>query len=155
MATHSCIFAWRIPWTEEPGRLQSIGLQRVRHDWRDLAHMHTGIEISEIKITLRETGCVCVCVWNRQVNAKFLCSVINVIIVRRPENSEITGRLGQGRQLHYMEHVTVLQQISRIWEFPGNPVDKTVLLLQSVGVLSLVREVRSYILHDAAKKIRV
>ena len=33
MATHSIILAWRIPWTEEPGRLQSMGLQRVRHDW--------------------------------------------------------------------------------------------------------------------------
>ena len=31
MAIHSSILAWRIPWTEEPGRLQSIGLQRVRH----------------------------------------------------------------------------------------------------------------------------
>ena len=30
--THSSILAWRIPWTEEPGRLQSMGLQRVRHD---------------------------------------------------------------------------------------------------------------------------
>ena len=33
MATHSSILAWRIPWTEEPGRLQSMGLQRVRHNW--------------------------------------------------------------------------------------------------------------------------
>ena len=32
MATHSGIFAWRIPWTEEPGRLQSMGSQRVRYD---------------------------------------------------------------------------------------------------------------------------
>ena len=32
MATHSSTFAWKIPWTEEPGRLQSIGLQRVGHD---------------------------------------------------------------------------------------------------------------------------
>ena len=32
MATHSSILAWRILWTEEPGRLQSMGLQRVRHD---------------------------------------------------------------------------------------------------------------------------
>ena len=32
MATHSSILAWRIPWTEEPSRLQSMGLQRVRHD---------------------------------------------------------------------------------------------------------------------------
>ena len=33
MAIHSSILAWRIPWTEDPGRLQSMGLQRVRHDW--------------------------------------------------------------------------------------------------------------------------
>ena len=32
MATHSRILAWEIPWTEEPGGLQSIGLQRVGHD---------------------------------------------------------------------------------------------------------------------------
>ena len=32
MATHSSILAWRIPWTEEPGRLQSIGSQTVGHD---------------------------------------------------------------------------------------------------------------------------
>ena len=32
MATHSSILAWRIPWTEESGGLQSIGSQRVRHD---------------------------------------------------------------------------------------------------------------------------
>ena len=32
MATHSSIFVWRISWTEEPGGLQSMGLQRVRHD---------------------------------------------------------------------------------------------------------------------------
>ena len=33
MATHSSVLAWRIPWTEELGRLQSMGLQRVGHDW--------------------------------------------------------------------------------------------------------------------------
>ena len=32
MATHSKILAWEIPWTEEPGGLQSMGLQRVGHD---------------------------------------------------------------------------------------------------------------------------
>ena len=40
MATHSSILAWRIPRTEEPGGLQSIGSQRVRHDWNDLACTH-------------------------------------------------------------------------------------------------------------------
>ena len=38
-ATHSSSLAWKIPWTEEPGGLQSIGLQRVRHDWSDWARV--------------------------------------------------------------------------------------------------------------------
>ena len=33
MVTHISILAWRIPWTEEPGRLQYMGLQRDRHNW--------------------------------------------------------------------------------------------------------------------------
>ena len=42
MATPSSILAWRIPWTEEPGRLQFIGSQRVGYNWSDLAPTHTG-----------------------------------------------------------------------------------------------------------------
>ena len=38
MATHSSTLAWKTPWTEEPGRLQSMGLQRVRHDWATSLH---------------------------------------------------------------------------------------------------------------------
>ena len=33
MATHPSIFAWKIPWTEDPGGLQSMGSKRVKHDW--------------------------------------------------------------------------------------------------------------------------
>ena len=33
MTTHSSVFAWKIPWMEEPGRLQSMGSQRIGHDW--------------------------------------------------------------------------------------------------------------------------
>ena len=40
MATQSSILAWRIQWTEEPGGLQSMGSQRVRHGWSDLALTH-------------------------------------------------------------------------------------------------------------------
>ena len=36
MATHTNILAWRVPWREKPGRLQSMVSQRVRHDWNDL-----------------------------------------------------------------------------------------------------------------------
>ena len=38
MATHSSIIAWKIPWTEKPGELQSMGLQRVRHNWMTNTH---------------------------------------------------------------------------------------------------------------------
>ena len=41
MATHSSILAWRIPWTEKPGGLQSMGSQRIRHDWATNTHAHT------------------------------------------------------------------------------------------------------------------
>ena len=43
MAPHSSTLAWKIPWTEEPGRLQSRGLLRVGHDWSDFTftfHFH-------------------------------------------------------------------------------------------------------------------
>ena len=40
MATHSSIHAWKIPWTEERGGLQSIGSQRVKQDWSELVHVH-------------------------------------------------------------------------------------------------------------------
>ena len=38
MATHSTTLAWKIPWMEEPDRLQSMGLQRVGHDWANSLH---------------------------------------------------------------------------------------------------------------------
>ena len=49
MATHSSTLAWKIPWTEKHGRLQSMGSQRVGHDWAtSLIHIY----ISEIRIHL-------------------------------------------------------------------------------------------------------
>ena len=41
MTTHSSILAWRISWTEEPGGLQSRGVQRVRHSWATNTYIHT------------------------------------------------------------------------------------------------------------------
>ena len=40
MATHSSILFWRIPWTEDPGGLQPMGWQKVRHDGSNLACTH-------------------------------------------------------------------------------------------------------------------
>ena len=55
MATHSSIFAWRASWTEEPSRLQSIVLQRVGHNWSDLAHTSEG-EVESISVRKRTVG---------------------------------------------------------------------------------------------------
>ena len=41
METHCTVLAWRIPWTEEPGGRQSIVLQRVGHDWSNLARVYS------------------------------------------------------------------------------------------------------------------
>ena len=41
MATHSSTLAWKIPWMEEPGRLQPMQLQRVRHDWETSLSLST------------------------------------------------------------------------------------------------------------------
>ena len=40
MATHSSILAWEIPWTEQPGGLQSMKLQKIRHNWSTKHHHH-------------------------------------------------------------------------------------------------------------------
>ena len=50
MATSSSILAWRIPRTEEPGRLQSVGSQRVRHDW---ATEHTHVQAAMVRSALQ------------------------------------------------------------------------------------------------------
>ena len=48
METHSRILAWKIPWTEEPGRLQSMGSQRVRHDLETKQQQHV-LQLKDIK----------------------------------------------------------------------------------------------------------
>ena len=50
MATHSSILAWEIPWTEESGRLQSMGSQRVRHN---LVTKRVGMQLSSVQLLSR------------------------------------------------------------------------------------------------------
>ena len=47
MATHSSMLAWRIPWTEEPGGLQSTGSQRVRHGWATNTFSFTSLKTTQ------------------------------------------------------------------------------------------------------------
>ena len=56
MASHSSILAWKIPWTEEPGGLQSIGLQRVGHNRATEHTAHTKLVFFFLQNILQEHG---------------------------------------------------------------------------------------------------
>ena len=63
MVTHSSVLAWKIPWTEEPSGLQSMGLQRIRHDLAKDSHFHFHILKSGIAGSIKHnivlSNCVC------------------------------------------------------------------------------------------------
>ena len=58
MATHSSTLAWKIPWMEEPGRLQSMGLQRVGHDWATSLFFHCSLGLPRW-LSGKESACQC------------------------------------------------------------------------------------------------
>ena len=61
MATHSSILAKRIPWTEEPGMLQSILSQSIWHDWSDLACMHIYVFRDKNQFSSVTQSCLTLC----------------------------------------------------------------------------------------------
>ena len=71
MTMHSNSLAWRIPWTEEPGGLQSMGLQRVRHDWSNLART----------CTHEKRGCSIVRLLWKQQHQEHVCSQARVSFI--------------------------------------------------------------------------
>ena len=79
MATHSSILAWRIPRTEEPGRLQSMGSQRVGHDW---ATKHTQEKIRILflkdiwKSVIKDFRGLYACLSSQKINGEKLCMVV-------------------------------------------------------------------------------
>ena len=96
MATHSSILAWRIPWTEQPGGLQSMGSQRVRHDWA--ANTSTFIYM-----------CVCVCVLKTERESK-----------HSKGQKNIKNRQAKRRHMYYLIKVILkwdckFRKISNYW----------------------------------------
>ena len=79
IATHSSVLGWEIPWTEKLGWLQSMGLQRVGHDWRDLASVSSQTCIIIFKTDLSQSSectVMCRCGFNLyffMTNYIFLC----------------------------------------------------------------------------------
>ena len=72
MATYSSILAWKIPWTEEPGGLQSVWLQRVRRDW--VTSTNTTDSPGEWAESLPTWGGECCCHTPRRVTTEHVCS---------------------------------------------------------------------------------
>ena len=57
MAIHSSPLAWRIPWTEEPGRLQSVGSQRVGHSWATSLHSSSALRFCFLQVLTKSRCC--------------------------------------------------------------------------------------------------
>ena len=72
MATHSSILAWRIPWIEEPGGLQSVGLQRVAYNW----------ESNTFTFALVTTGSE---EWKNRVTKNLCCSIFTMYFEKKHE----------------------------------------------------------------------
>ena len=111
MATHSSTLAWKIPWTEEPGRLQSMGSKRVGHDWATSLRFHftdeptsrTAMEMQTWKQTynkhLKSDGVSLFSFhWNRMVSLCFW-STTNPLLTRSWRTWDpVTGGHTTGRR---------------------------------------------------------
>ena len=63
MAAHSSTLAWKIPWTEEPGRLPSMGLQRVGHNWATSLHFTSSYLSIHLPVILQKWLDFSCCLW--------------------------------------------------------------------------------------------
>ena len=94
MAIHSSILAWRIPWTEEPGGLQSMGLQRVGHDWSNLAHTHAHTHIICVCVYMGGTATTIQAFWlpderfTSKINSNYVVGQLRFVIL---ENKNISS----------------------------------------------------------------
>ena len=106
MVTHSSIVEWRIPWTEEPGSLQSIGSQRVGHDCGNLEHMSILISFFSTCKSGKDSPTDCTWHWKKEI-----------------DNSLIHHTHSLGRKRLQATHVhirTALRdRVNKLWEVPS------------------------------------
>ena len=110
MATHSTILAWEIPWTEGPGGLQSMGSQRVRHDWAT-EHSLTSTEGPYFAGTLVWEGdaspcnselllsiepCTCFMYWENEVVFKNQSRIMKLYAAANPDQACELGASERG-----------------------------------------------------------
>ena len=102
MTTHSSILAWRIPWTEEPNRLQSMGLQRVRHYWVTNTFTSLSRWITLTEFQMLSKFYLSVRVLQRRSNREYVCVCVNDLLYGLGSRDcgdwqiqNLKGRLGQ------------------------------------------------------------
>ena len=120
MATHSNILAWGILWTEEPGGLQFIGSQRVRHYWwlKWMESAHHSLNDTSGSLCLNCTNNV-VCVHNC-----FPCQVWNLISPLLPQVPWVLSI--PGRHFHTLSQLCCRNSGSHLWLQPGKALWKLV-----------------------------
>ena len=97
MATHSSILAWRIPWTEEPGRPQSMGSQRVGHDWA-----------TSLSLSLRE-------------HFMQRWAQLRTETVRTQQKQKILRRGGKNTQKNYTKKILMTWITMMVWSLTLEP----------------------------------
>ena len=113
MATYSSILAWGTPWAEEPGGLQSLGLQRAGHDWSELTRMHQYIKGAK-KLFIEETSINVV--WQLLKVTLENSSISNIVITQvfkksyKPVNKYI-ALFQEKHQVYCLEYVSFQRNI--------------------------------------------
>ena len=129
-ATHSSILAWRIPWTEGPGGLQSVGSQRVGHDWSDWAHTrYFPLDCEHIKDNSRLLLCLYspkVCAGHAVSFQQMFVDLLMIKDVRKDRKEE-------------SEKIRVLRTEENYLLWTGKEVVTAELFLQENVLLSLIR----------------
>ena len=114
MATHSSILAWRVLWTEEPGGLLSVGSHRVRHDWSDLACMHTCIGEGN------GNPLQCSCLENPRDRGAWWAAVYGVTQSQtRLKQLSSSNRMycrskSKGQKCHFFRYLKILEHINQV-----------------------------------------
>ena len=113
LATHSSTLAWKIPWTEKPGRLQSMGLQRVGHDWVTSLHSVYSCHLFLISsASVRSIPFLSLIVptfaWN--------VPLVSLIFLKRPLVFPIL--LFSSISLHWLLRKAFLSFLNILWDIP-------------------------------------
>ena len=140
MATHSGILAWEIPWTEEAGGLQSMGLQRVKHDWVT-EHIHIHQEIQWLRKNLLELSKHVMLqswLWYMKKSDYKKIYVIKIKFYKFLYRQNII-------HIYVLETVCIIKWIGRSWRFLGAVIVYNMFLLPGKTLIKFLQKITYYI----------